>query len=313
MQLAQGNGSLHNAGPAGLSIEEALIQTVAYVDIFDYPLKVAEIHRYLKGYSATREQVEQALTSAALVPGHLSVVDGYYTLPGREAIIETRRRRKAVADLLWPLALQYGYRIAAAPFVRMVAVSGSLAVDNADEDADIDYFVICRPGRVWLSRAFVILIVRLAAGAGVRLCPNYILSAEALAFGQQTLYAAHELAQLVLIAGRPVYDRLREENKWSEGFLPNAGGLPRHTTLASLSWSQRRFRQASEALLATRLGSRLESWEMKRKISKFQRMMLDGSGTEAAFCADWCKGHFDSHGQKTLSAFDSRLSALGEG
>jgi hypothetical protein len=55
---------------------------------------------------------------------------------------------------------------------------------------------------------------------------------------------------------------------------------------------------------------------MARKVRKFsrQRGAQDGLGLqiEAAFCADWCKGHFDNHGQRTLNAFAERLRALEE-
>jgi hypothetical protein len=48
-----------------------------------------------------------------------------------------------------------------------------------------------------------------------------------------------------------------------------------------------------------------------RKFSQ-QREKLYGSDgqVEASFCADWCKGHFENYGQRTLAAFAERLRAL---
>jgi hypothetical protein len=53
----------------------------------------------------------------------------------------------------------------------------------------------------------------------------------------------------------------------------------------------------------------MESWEMERKMHKFQGQRTEGA--EISFCADWCKGHFDGHGEKTLSAYAERLGKLG--
>jgi hypothetical protein len=294
------------------TVQEALLETVAYVDVFDYPLLSQEAHRYLSGHVATIEQVEQTLDAMCADSGRLAYRDSYYTLPGRESIIDIRQTRHEVARALWPQAISYGRRIAAMPFVRMVAVSGSLAVDNAEQGADIDYFIISEPGRVWLSRAFAILIVRLAAQRGVSLCPNYILSADRLVFSDQSFYSAHELTQMVLVAGQAMYEQLRQANAWSARYLPNSAGHPREIELANLSWSQRHSRDLLEVILAYRLGAKLEKWEMDRKIARLSRQLQDQVHTEAAFCSDWCKGHFISHGEHTMAAFSKRLSIISE-
>jgi hypothetical protein len=41
--------------------DEAILHTLLYADIFDYPLTPAEIHHFLIAEPATRESVEAAL------------------------------------------------------------------------------------------------------------------------------------------------------------------------------------------------------------------------------------------------------------
>lgn len=303
-----------NGAPSGASpdvLAEAIVRTVAYVDIFDYPLTVAEIHRYLKGVPASPQQVEQLLGNGCLVPSRLSQHDGYFMLPGREQIVAIRQQRAALAAQMWPLALRYGQKIVALPFVRMVAVTGSLAVDNAESCADIDYFIVTQPGRLWLCRAFTILIVRMAEREGVTLCPNYFRVVTQLSFAEQSLYAAQELAQMVPLSGLDVYCQMRQANPWVSEYLPNAQGVPRTMPIPKLSRRRCSWRRALETLLNTPAGSWLERWEMNRKIARFARQYdLSAEHTEAAFTADWCKGHFDNHGMKTLQAYSGRLETL---
>src|SRR2546429_9881510 len=96
---AEGRRSSTDQGRAAL--ERAIVQTVAYADVFDYPLTADEIHRYLIGVPAGRGTVRTALSSGRLVPDVLSRNGRYFTLAGRESAIETRRGRAQPAVDYW--------------------------------------------------------------------------------------------------------------------------------------------------------------------------------------------------------------------
>ncbi|HEX5164839.1 MAG TPA: hypothetical protein VFV93_05545 [Thermomicrobiales bacterium] len=289
-------------------LEQAIVAAVAYSDIFDYPLSPAEIHRYLIEQPASREAVEAALAAPCIAEGPLSVRDGYVTLAGREASVATRQARLPDSERLWQAALGYGRVIAGLPFVRMVAITGELAMDNVQPGSDIDYFIVTQPGRVWLCRLLTIGVVRVAALRGVTICPNYLLAEHALTLHERNLYAAHELAQMVPIAGHAIYQRLRAENGWIEDYLPNAGGPPRK--LGVRPWLAP-LRRLAERALAGRVGDRLERWERERKIRRLSR--IAGENGEASFSPDWCKGHVSGHERRILAAFDDRRRVLEEG
>ena len=61
--------------PSRLPIEQAAVRSVAYADVFDYPLEAAEVHRYLHGISATVEMTAEALAGAT--GNTLSCSDGF--------------------------------------------------------------------------------------------------------------------------------------------------------------------------------------------------------------------------------------------
>lgn len=293
------------------AIESAILQTITYVDVFDYPLTPAEVHRYLIGIPTTVEEVTQVLSNGRLVPHRLHRRDGYFTLSGRSTIVETRRRREAVSKEMWPVARQYGRLLAALPFVRMIAITGSLAVNNVEPPADIDYLIVAEHGRLWSCRAWTILLVRLAARRDIHLCPNYFLSERHLHFEEQNLYTAHELTQMVPIAGLDVYRRMRQLNDWTADFLPNANGIPQPALTPpapNVKTTVRRFPAAVvEGVLRTPPGGWIERWEMQRKIRKFSRL---NGGDESVFSADWCKGHFDGHRRRVLDEFDHQWQKI---
>lgn len=309
------------------TVEAGLVQAVAYADLFDYPLSAPEAHRYLVGVQATRSRVDTVL-EGGLLPNRCVKGRRYYFLPGREKTVDTRLQRGSVSSRVWPRAERYGSSLAALPFVRMVAVSGALAMDNMEPNTDIDYLIVTESGRLWLCRALVIALVRWAAQRGDIVCPNYFLSESALVLQQRNLFTAHEIAQMVPIAGLDIYRRLRQLNGWIAEFLPNALDAPRRAEarqIASSPSHRRRSagdypRLALERFLRTPPGDWLERWEMARKVRKFsrrgeenQRFGCAGSEDEeleTGFTPDRCKGHFDSHGQRTLSAFAERMNSL---
>ena len=296
--------------PGRAALDRAIVQTVAYSDVFDYPLTADEIQRYLIGVAASRGLVRTALTngSSRLVRDTLTRTGRYFTLAGRESAVETRRARAATAIDYWKRAVRYGHLIGNLPFVRMVAVTGALAMDNV-ADGDIDYLVVTEPGRLWLCRAVVVGLVRTAAFRGTELCPNYFLSERALELGERNLFTAHEVAQMVPLYGMATYQQLRKLNRWTETYLPNAGGPPRK--VAALEHRPRRARTLVERTLRSRLGAPIERWEMARKVRKLGQRSI--GHTEAAFGPDWCKGHFGDHGQQTLKRYEERLRDLGHG
>jgi hypothetical protein len=293
------------AVPGRAALERAIVETVAYADVFDYPLTADEVHRYLIGVPVSRGNLRAALASGALIPTVLGHNGRYYTLAGREAAIETRRERSATSAELWRRAVRYGRLIGDLPFVRMVAVTGALAMDNV-ADGDIDYLIVTEAERLWLCRAMVVGVVKLAARRGVTLCPNYFLAERALVLEERNLFTAHEVTQMVPLTGLATYGRLRQLNRWTESFLPNASGSPRR--VASAQPRLRRTRALAEAALRTRLAGHVERWEMARKVRKL--LSQSAKHAEAAFDVDWCKGHFGDHGQYTLARFADRMQAL---
>jgi hypothetical protein len=285
----------------GTAILSSVFHTLAYADVFDYPLTVSEVYRYLPSANASFEEIVQALTDKTL----FSKIDDYYTLRGREGIVDTRQRRAEVAHRIWVKAARYGRIIASLPFVRMVAVTGSLAMNNVEDGKDIDYMIVTAPKHLWTSRALALLVTRLARLEGVSLCPNYLITTNVLALDEHSLYVAHELAQMIPLSGMEIYDEMRRLNDWMADYLPNSLMAPEMPEALKLvqrrSWIQSVFEFLSHLPFA----NWFEQWEMDRKIKRLS--CEQSSSSESYFSADVCKGHIDRHGENVVTALAARL------
>jgi hypothetical protein len=298
------------AGPrtlAGLSrLESAVVEAIAYADVFDWPLTPDEVHRYLPVRAALGE-VEAALAGPA-IGRFVERSDGFLTLAGRTGLVADRLRRATVSRALWPRAIRHARLVAALPFVRLVAITGSLAVDAADDAADVDLLVVTADGRVWLTRAMSMGVVRFAALSRLRLCPNYLVAESALRIEERSLFTAHELVQMVPVGPSPAYAELLRLNAWFRDFLPNSGPRP-PLTGDGLGPTLTTWQRVAEAPLRTALGDRIERWEMRRKV---RRLSSEAASTETRYDATCCKGHSEEHGRRSLAAFHARLRELEE-
>ena len=280
-----------------------VVEAITYADVFDWPLTAAEIQRSLP-VTGTRVEVDAAveeLRRSDLVTS----VDRFVVLAGRQDLAEARRRKAAVSRRLWREAARYGRVLAALPWVRLVAVTGSLAVDAATDDADIDLLIVTADDRLWLARAMTIGVGKLAARApstpGLRLCPNYLLTASTLDLPERDLYTAHELAQLVPLYGPDAYGDLLARNRWYRDFLPNHPGHVGPIGRLGLP----RLNRALEPVLRNGLVGALEGWEMTRKIA---RLRMPSTTGEVRFDESICKGHFEGYRHQVLQAFAARLA-----
>jgi hypothetical protein len=291
-----------------LDPDDAILRTLLYADIFDYPLTLAELHHYLIAAATSLETVRAAVESSPWLKGHISLARGYVTLRGRQAIAAIRDERRQSSARLWPQARRWGALIGSLPFIRMVAVTGALAVDNAPAGDDIDYLIVTAPGRVWLARALAVAIVRVARLFGVGLCPNYVMAQSALAQQRRNLFIAHDLAQMVPLVGHTVYAQMRAANAWAVDYLPQAQAPMRaEAEFGPRGWAAC-WQRAGEWLLRGRLGEALERWERERKLRKFATVAVQ-LGSAAELDVDRIKGHFADHGDPILRKFHDRVAA----
>jgi hypothetical protein len=206
----------------GDSLDGAIAATVAYLDIFACAPRAAEIHRFLVGWRASRSEVEQALSESRRLGEAIAGHDGFWHLRGKPHLVPRRVRFLEHSRQVWPRARHMAELVARSGLSSCGMVTGSLAADNADEHADVDFLFVYPSARAWTSYAVVRGLAKLP-GLGVGgMCPNYCLPDDRLEIRPQNLFTAWEVAKAVPLFGFDTYRRFVLANRWVAELLPNA-------------------------------------------------------------------------------------------
>ncbi len=202
-------------------LDAAILRVLAYHDLFRHPLMVEEIQQALSLPGATLSELILALHRLGGL-GLVQCHDGrYFALADVAARVEQRKAMNDRAAAAMPQAVALGRGLMRLPFVRAVAISGSLSKGVLAEDGDFDYFVITHPGRLWIVRTLIRLRSRLLPDPEL-LCANYLIDGAALDLTQRDGFTAIELLSLIPVAGHRHIRDLRARNAWAFADLPNA-------------------------------------------------------------------------------------------
>jgi len=92
--------------------------------------------------------------------GHIGSKNGFYFLPGRDALYELRIEREKIAAQKWKKFLRIAKWFQAVPYLRAVLASGSLAISNTGHNSDFDVLVITKSGRLYTCRIFLSFVTK---------------------------------------------------------------------------------------------------------------------------------------------------------
>jgi hypothetical protein len=205
-----------------LTDSQHILQTLAYFDVFRYPVSIPEIQQYC-GVRINRDCLEKLLLT--LLQQRVVFRHGeWYALSADPALADRRRSGNQRAAQLLPTAYRIGRWLYRFPFVRAVGISGSLSKHYADPDADIDFFIITAPGRLWIARTLLHLLKKISYLAGRQhwFCMNYFIDERALRIAEQNRFTATEIFSLLPVKGNTVFSAFYRENRWASEILPNA-------------------------------------------------------------------------------------------
>lgn len=253
-------------------IGSGIISTILYFDIFHYPLTLQEIKFNCHQVLASEEAIERALNEL-VNKGMLIEKDGYYLLSPNDSIIQKRIAGNQLSKKFFRKANRYSRLIASFPFVRCVCLSGSLSKGYMEKDSDVDYFIITKPGRLWVSRTFLVLFKKIfLLNSKKYFCVNYFIDENNLTIPDKNIFTATELSFLIPTYNFKLYNQLIMENNWCRDLYPNKK-ITRDAE--NIAFKNGLVKRSVEWILNGRLGERLDTIFFSRTIKYWKKKFVE--------------------------------------
>ena len=248
-------------------LEQSILAALVYFDIFEYPLTLLEIQRYLLALGDNAENKQYALSaiwetlsSSPALGKAIRFKNGYYYLRGKDGNLRNRADKYFYSAPKYRRAVKVSRLLSYLPFVRLIAVCNSLSISAAGKGSDIDLFIVARGGGVWWARFLALAVLKLLRlrpapnMAKDKICLSFFvddnhLDLQTVRLGENDIYLAYWLAALYpLYEGGDYYGRLWRANTWLRAVLPQ----PRPALPLPGRWFSRApsFKLAVEAGLA---------------------------------------------------------------
>ncbi len=291
--------------------EAAILRTLCYFDIFHYPITAAEIKQFNESEISVDEIVNAA--DRLIQAGALFQFDKFYCLENNFSRVENRLLGNARAGKIFPRAKRIGAFLFRFPYVRAVAISGSLSKNFADEKGDIDFFVLTKANRLWISRSFMHVFKKLTYLFGMQhsFCMNYYLDETALEIKEKNIYTATEVKTLLPLAGSKTVSEFFETNDWSDQWLPNF-----YPSAAQVKDNRSMLKKFVEWLLNNKLGDKLDSYLYSLTTNRWVKKELAGKknmkGRTMSLLTgkNFAKSNPDYYQEKILEQYHSKLAAM---
>ena len=273
-------------------LSQKILTTLTYYDIMDYPMTAFELWKYLiRGQETGNSEQEKIKLSDIIkeledeeLRKKLEQCCGYYFLKGRKKIVEQRIENNKIAEHKFKKIRKIASIIKFIPFVRMVAVTGTLAMKNTQKSSDLDLLVALKHGHIFTGRSLVTLathilgVRRYGQKIANRICLNFFITDKSLRINIQDLFSSSEYFFILPLFGYEIFKEFQRANDWIREFRENY--IPEELANLKLikdSFYAKAARKTGETILFPKfIEQKLARWQMKR-IENDPRTHMNGS------------------------------------
>jgi len=256
------------------TIREAIMKSIIFFDLFDFPLTFEEISKYVLGMRIDEQHIRMYLKDSKM----LSEKNGFYFVRGREHIADLRQSNAKYAQKLWNKVFRYSWVFKMIPFIKMVAVCNSLSYLDVSKKSDIDLFVTTDKNRLFTARFFLSAVLYLLGVkrhdnkiAG-RFCLSFFVTEDHLDMDQIGLrpydvYLAFWTMSLTPVFGEKTYNEFVEKNTWTKRYFPD-GVTPNTSMIHKSGFITRAIKRFLTRILSGKFGDKLEAHLSKALIKR---------------------------------------------
>jgi len=290
---------------------QEILKTLAYFDIFSYPLTGTEILQFL--HSGDEELFNESLKTL-LEEKIIFEIGGFYSLKNRRILAD----RRIEGNLRATHQLKTAQRIATLlnhfPFVQTVCVSGSLSKNFADRKSDIDFFIITEANRLWTARTFMHFLKKLSYLAGKEhwFCMNYYIDEKGMEIIEKNIFTAMEIVTLKPMAGLDGYRKFMMANSWTTHYFPQQQIFFSSNSGLKKVFIRRIIEKIFRSKFADRIEKRLMTLTDKRWKKKTQKNKLNDHGDKIAMIVSphFSKPDPEIFQTKIIKEYEMRIQKL---
>jgi len=228
-------------------LEQSILRTLAYFDLFSFPLSAEELYCFLWRPPALAKDDFLNQLNFLVEQKKIGNQDGFYFLLGTEANVAERIRREKISEKKMKKARRAARLLSLVPFLNAVFLCNSVAAGTANEKSDIDFLVITYPGRLWIVRSLSNFLLRITGmrtygnSLANRVCLSFFVTEKKMDLAnlratEEDIHFAYWLHQTI-----PLFDPYYlwrdfiKANQWTARYLPYVKNYKKEVALVKLS------------------------------------------------------------------------------
>ena len=284
----------------------SVLKPIIYFSVFNHPLTQEEA--FLFSNFSRRETVIDELKKLTDA-GIINKVDNFFLFGNNPSQIKKRVDGSFEAKKIMPKVKTVASFISKFPFIKGVAISGSLSKGYYDDKSDFDFFVITKTKRVWISRLILAIYKRLFLNNSYKeFCVNYFVSTSTLEIEEKNRFTATEIVTVIPLYGKTEFSDFYKANSWVKEYFPN---IKLQNNDPDIKIIKKHFLTKSiEFILDNPLGTAINYMVMKQISKRWKYRYKNKSNDPYKSKDEISKHHPDNFQHQVLSKINEQYNFL---